>query len=295
MSVIHILIEFFKNKISLQNSEDRFPTYLIRRLWSIVYLIVISYTLILNFVAPDLVDVLQPIKLQDFVLQEKIWIVIWLTVFLWPIMEELLFRWGMKWWGWNASLLLGSIVFVIVKYLVADTMHSLIISQFIRSIAWYAIYFLCVIFSFHLFKPRFPQISRMYIKWKRLIFRGLTISFALAHVSNFDLNQPGSWFVLLFIIPQLLLGIMLGFVRIIWWLGRSIKLHMFHNLIQLIPIFLFKYFTWMWKEILTYVPNMKPEQLTTNPIMIIWWFYVVVLLCFVWYNIIWEIRSWKSC
>lgn len=257
---------------------------------SVFYLIVIWYTLLVTFIFPEIKDGLQPVKLQEFIFGEHIRKVVGLTVLLWPLMEELLFRAGIKRWGRNVSWLLWAVLFFIVRYFLGSTIDSLWLDQISRSLLGYLIYLGCVVLCFHAFKPLFSKLSRLYARRPWWIFWLSTLCFWLVHLSNFNLDQ-WNWIMLLLIVPQILLWIMLWFVRVKRWLTYSIVLHMFHNLIQIIPIIILKQLSGPWKDVLSYIPNMKPEDLSWNP-----WFYMsalygILLMLFVWYNLKNEISA----
>jgi hypothetical protein len=118
----------------------------------------------------------------------------------------------------------------------------------------------------------------------------LTTGFALAHVSNFDISKGRDPMILLLIVPQLMLGVMLGFVRMQWWLGRSMVLHMFHNALQLIPILLIKQIVWPTWDILS-LQTLSPEILSGSPWFIVAWLYALLFMGFIIYNIFQEIVS----
>lgn len=113
------------------------------------------------------------------------------------------------------SWLLGAIIFLVLEYFFAHYLDGLIESQFYKSVIVYATYAACVILSFHCFRPWFPNLSRIYARWPGVVFWLLTVAFALAHIGNFDLDEWNR-LMLLMTVPQLFLGIMLGFVRIQW-------------------------------------------------------------------------------
>jgi len=235
MSIIVSLIDF----LSSYRTDSSWRTWWrILRTWGLFYLLVLIYTSLLTYTMPDLTDQFQPIKLIQFITWEHIVFVLLLAVVLWPLMEELAFRAGMKWWWWNVALLLWSLVFVWITYFFDSRFHWLPFNQFWKSISSYMLYILIVIVVFHAIKQRFPRISRWYITFTPWLFWLLTFIFAWVHLSNFDLSGTIDRRIILLVIPQLFLGIMLWFIRMNAWLGASIWIHMFHNLIQLIPIVL---------------------------------------------------------
>lgn len=288
MSVLYSLYRFFTStRFTLEQFSIRWLSIL--QVWSVFYILVITYTLLLTYIAPGLMETMQPVKLQEFVFGENTIFIVALTVIIWPLMEELLFRAGMKRWWRNVSFLLWALLFWFIKYILNDYFLSLGLSQFYLSLAVYTLYGVCVLTVFHVVKPRLSSISRIYTRFSWWIFRSLTLLFGLVHLSNFSFTSR-NWSLVLLIIPQIILGVMLGFVRMNWWLSSSIALHMFHNLIQLIPLLILKQLVWPHKDILTYIPNMSSTDLLSNPWSIVSWLYGGILFVVIAWNIIKEIQ-----
>ena len=281
MSAVRLLFHFLKTYRSWQAVIS---VNLIWRIRSVSYVLVLLYSFVLMKSFPSLQDI-QPLRLQEFISQEAIRTVLWLTVVLWPLMEELLFRAGMKWWGRNVSWLWAALLFVLMKIFFSWRFEHLIVNDLRRSLASYGFFVFCAVLSFWILKPRFPRISRAYALWSAWIFWVLTLGFGLVHLGNFDLGN-WNWMMLLLVVPQIILWIMLGFVRMQRWLGRSIYLHMFHNLIQIIPLLLLKYFGGIDLEM--QITNFT--HINQDSAWIVYaWLYFVLLFWFVCYHIIKEI------
>lgn len=281
MSVYRKLIHYLR---FYSPSTEIYSWWFLFQTRSVFYIIVIWYTLLVTFFFPEIKDGIQPVKLQEFIFGEHIRKVIGLTVLLWPLMEELLFRAGIKRWWRNVSWFLWAILFFLLRYLLGSSIDALWWNQVYRSLLWYLMYLWCVILCFHTFKPLFPNLSRIYARRSWWIFRLSTLCFWLIHLTNFDLSRWNR-IMLLLVVPQILLGVMLWFVRVKRWLAYSIILHMFHNLIQIIPVFILKQFSGPGKDILNYIPNMKPEDMLWNPWSYVAAFYAIFLMLFVWYNV----------
>jgi len=291
MSVLHSLYRFFtSSRFTLERFSVRWLSILQVR--SVFYVLVILYSLIISYAMPELVESMQPIKLQTFILGDNTLFIVLLAVVIGPLMEELLFRAGMKWWGRNVSFLLWAILFWLIKYFLYDYLLSFQLSQFYLSLVVYSLYILCVIIVFQLIKPFLPSISRRYSSYPWFIFRSLTILFGFIHLSNFSFSQ-WSWSFVLLIVPQIILWVMLGFVRMNWWLWSSIWLHMFHNLVQLIPLLIIKQIVWSNSTIATYIPNTKslPDLSLSYSWTLLSWLYGGVLFVVVWWNVYKEIKG----
>lgn len=285
MSIIRLLFQFLG---SYRRQELDFSFSLICRTWAVFYVGVLLYTFLIMFFLPQLQDS-QPVKLQEFINSWNIFFVVLLGAITGPFMEELLFRAGMKWWGKNISWLAGALLLIIIKLFFSWWIQDLVINDIYRSLIYYLIYFLCAVLSFWLLKPWFPKLSRAYSRWQGRIFWILTIGFGLVHLTNFELVWANRIIVLL-VVPQMLLWIMLGFVRMQWWLGRSMIVHMFHNLIQIIPLLLLRYF-WIAD---TNVQKIDIAYLSHNYGLLILGLYFLALFSFVSYQCIKEIIAFSE-
>lgn len=85
-------------------------------------------------------------------------------------------------------------------------------------------------------------LRRLFDRHFRLIFYGAAGAFALLHLGNYT-RLAEIWFLApLLVLPQFLLGVMLGYVRMrlgfVWCTG----IHMLHNAIILIPVLVLAHF-----------------------------------------------------
>lgn len=76
----------------------------------------------------------------------------------------------------------------------------------------------------------------------RIAFYVFAIVFGLIHISNYDLDNNSLLFAPVLIIPQIVLGGYLGYIRVKFGLQWSMLLHACYNFILLAPSLLIKYF-----------------------------------------------------
>jgi len=74
---------------------------------------------------------------------------------------------------------------------------------------------------------RFP-ISLLWNKRFKLIFWLFTIIFAAIHLSNFGAEVP-FYLMPILVLPQFILGIMLGYIRVGWGFWYGVLFHALHN------------------------------------------------------------------
>ncbi len=151
------------------------------------------------------------------------WVFVLLTVVMAPIIEELIFRWHLRQpiviLCVIAAMLGGGLVYAFRQDLLA-LWPMVIVLVFIAAL-------LVLLLSSNGVRA---AISKFYHRFFPLIFYGTVVIFALAHLGNFSDVQ--NWYVApILVLPQALIGLFLGYVRVrnnIFW---SIYFHAFHNMI----------------------------------------------------------------
>lgn len=137
-----------------------------------------------------------------------------------PILEELIFRAQLR--RFSATILFVSLVFGACLMAALHTAWAFLISPII-----FAPLFLLYRFTLA------GSISRKFKFWKRLFpwyFYFTAICFALVHLSNFEKGTALLPFGILYTLPQLGIGLILGYTRMNYGLKYSIALHSLYNL-----------------------------------------------------------------
>lgn len=145
----------------------------------------------------------------------------WLQALLWaPLVEEMVFRYSLRritqaYWllpsaavvmfngpGWSTGLFLLAIV--LLSWRTAEGWPSTRPSMSSSVALWY--------------RRLFP--------WLFYVF---SLAFAAVHLINFKLHQTPLWLMPLLVLPQLLTGLVLGWLRVRRGIGASIALHALFN------------------------------------------------------------------
>ncbi|MET1056446.1 MAG: CPBP family glutamic-type intramembrane protease [Pedobacter sp.] len=150
------------------------------------------------------------------------------AVLLAPILEELIFRAQLK--RFSGMLLFVSLIFGALLSAIVKTYWALLISPLIFGI-------LFITYRFTLA----GSVTRKFRFWKRVFpwhFHLTAVCFALLHLANFEKGIALLPLGLLYTLPQLSIGLMLGFTRMIYGLKYSIILHSLYNLFFVIVLFL---------------------------------------------------------
>lgn len=140
-----------------------------------------------------------------------------------PIWEELVFRGTLR--RFTASLLFISAVPGTILTELTGTAWAYLVSPFLFVI-------LFLLYRFNLAE----SITRKYRFWTRLFpwyFHFTTLCFALIHLSNYEKGISLLPFGLLYTLPQLMIGLILGYTRMRYGLKYSMVLHGMYNFVPM--------------------------------------------------------------
>jgi uncharacterized protein len=153
------------------------------------------------------------------------------VVILAPLFEELFFRFPLNSPKWSLGIIVISIFgYFLPKLLLLflPKINQELLTLFILSISSMA---------FSVYEPS----RKMKLNWKKhfkWVFYVVAFLFGMVHIGNFSLNEiTWQWYFLLpfLVIPQLVMGLFLGYIRLRYGLLFSIIFHAFHNLIFILP------------------------------------------------------------
>lgn len=164
-------------------------------------------------------------KVEDYLKELSRTQILLFTVFLAPIIEELLFRFHLK----HPRLILIFVVFSIFALV-----HSFL--GLTQSKMTVIISFGLIVFTF-----LFLQIGHVLKSWKSIVtryygvfFYWTVIVFAFFHAFNFETTDIQWYFIPVLVMPQFTLALLLGYVRIKKHLGYAIYIHGLNNLIPVL-------------------------------------------------------------
>jgi membrane protease YdiL (CAAX protease family) len=158
---------------------------------------------------------------------EKSTIFIVYGVFLAPVIEEFIFRSWFKWSRKNSIILI--ILFV-----------ALIVLSFIRTktLIYVAVMFILGVIFFSISKSLKHEISELISTNIKYFYWGSSIVFGMIHASNFVGNI---WCLIGFSFilgsPQIVAGLIFGYIRLNYGLRYSILIHVFNNSLLLFSLF----------------------------------------------------------
>jgi membrane protease YdiL (CAAX protease family) len=150
------------------------------------------------------------------------------AVVLAPILEELIFRAQLR--RFSGMLMFVSLIFGVLLSAFLKTYWAFLVSPLIFSL-------LFLIYRFTVA----GSVTRKFTLWKRLFpwhFHLTAVCFALLHLVNYENGIALLPIGLLYTLPQLAIGLVLGFTRMIYGLKYSIALHSLYNLFFVIVVFI---------------------------------------------------------
>lgn len=234
------------------SEQKKFSTKLINflRLWIIQFGVAIVLGIIVTIVATivkyDMND-----NLVNSVLDKlPIFTIIFLTVIFAPISEELTFRLFLKYSPFRFGFSLSFITLFVLGILEQFHIYSLSLIRYQLGIidpVVYSIVYIIVGLALGslvgvVFKAFTNQqfIEKIYKKIFPLLFYLSAIGFGLMHISNYP-NFGNIWYLApVFVLPQLVIGFFLAYIRTKYGFKWSVALHAMHNFTTLIPTLLLK-------------------------------------------------------
>ncbi len=165
-------------------------------------------------------------------------LLLFLGVVLAPIMEEIIFRLYLR---FDLRTLFISLLGLCLFF---GSMYSMT-GMFIVFLL--ILSFTLGLFFFALLNPRFDVIMRHFwdshFPW---IYFGSAILFGMAHLSNFYMPSGQLWLLSPFLVlPQAVLGLILGYIRIKRGIWAAILFHALHNGFLIVPTLILLKYGWV--------------------------------------------------
>lgn len=172
-------------------------------------------------------------KVLAFAQTVPFWQIILFAVILAPLWEEAVFRLPLRYTPINLAIPFGLGLMLIVSSLTATSP----LPPIARVSLLAAVVTLAVVLWLWLKELNSQPIHTFYERWIGLLFYGLALAFGLIHVSNFtSLRVQALLLAPLLVLPQTVIGVFLGFIRLqygFWW---AVLTHGFHNACAITPL-----------------------------------------------------------
>ncbi|KAI9130871.1 type II CAAX prenyl endopeptidase Rce1 family protein [Acaryochloris sp. CCMEE 5410] len=174
-------------------------------------------------------------KVLEFAQTVSFWQIILFAVILAPLWEEAVFRLPLRYTPINLALPFGLGMMLIVSFLTSAGILPPVAGM--PSLTGMVV--LAVVLWLWLRQLDSQPIHAFYEKWIGWLFYGLALAFGLIHVSNFtSLGVQALLLAPLLVLPQTVIGVFLGFIRLkygFWW---AVLTHGFHNACAITPLLL---------------------------------------------------------
>jgi hypothetical protein len=275
------------------------------RIWalSLVFLFISSMIIgiVINYLTPDVENNMGADFAELLTKGDGVWqmflnysILIFITVILPPLLEETMFRLPQRYSPFSISFSLAVIIFFLFNLilgllnqndLLSESFISLIkANPYLYYSIWLIIGLLIAIGLGFILKKFANQakIKRFYQKYFFLIFYSTTLLFGLAHVLNWE-NIADVWYLTpLLVIPQIIIGSFLGFIRMKFGFIYAMLYHGLHNGMLVFPFLIIP--SLISKDYLQLISHENPEQFLEkleNPdgsILLIILFFIIFFL-----------------
>lgn len=167
-----------------------------------------------------------PHAMTDLIDTMQLWKVMLMAVILAPIMEEMLFRFHLRYRSLTAVFLFGSAIFLGWLLCSINGVAPDLLALNLSYIQYAIVGIVLILFLFIIYRKRVGYFSDF-----GLVFYTTALVFAFAHVTNFEVPDGKEIFAPLMVLPQLLLALYLGYIRLKRGIFSAMFLHAFNNAI----------------------------------------------------------------
>lgn len=232
------IVRFIKHP-TLNKAENDTPLAIFRRI-----IILISWLYVLVFPLAILITVLLKAlnysgvnAVNQFAMNGNFWTVLFLGALVAPLIEEITFRLPLRFSPTNLALSVFFALRIIASYISRQYFpHE---NTFLYS--WIIpIIFAAVLFSLCQSPQWKSRIMDWYVQKFSVFFYSLTILFGLLHITNYSDVRNILLIIVLLGIPQIIVGIVLGYIRITYGFGYGLLMHSLYNAFLLVPASLAK-------------------------------------------------------
>lgn len=207
---------FIKKESDKIFNNQLFPLVLICLLFAFTSSYLVEFLVQLNWI-----KALPKFNLFD-IKEKKIYLFL-MAVFAAPLIEETIFRYQLKNWhlaflGWAVS------TGILIKFVIpAHPFIGFVIASIIFLIPFY-------------FKKVKIERFKFIAKFFKYHFYITALIFGLSHIHNYNNPLQFGWGILLLVIPQLFIGVVLGYVRMRFGLKNAMILHAAYNFIPALSL-----------------------------------------------------------
>lgn len=227
------ILYFFKN-LSYKTEINPIPFYhkigQILMLIGWLYLILLPISLVLNLLL-NLFVYQGENKVGTLLTENPLWFVMIFGAFIGPLLEETLFRLSLKFKPIYASL--TSAVFV--YYLLNIILGYISINSIVIPIMLFVFPILVGLIIFFITNAKKESIHHFFERYFKVIFYTFVIMFAFMHITNYTDRLAILLIAPLLVLPQLIVGFLLSYIRMRQGFGYAVFAHAIYNGVLLFP------------------------------------------------------------
>ncbi len=154
-----------------------------------------------------------------------VWYIPVATVIVAPLLEECIFRLPLR--AFALNLVLSACLIALVAMGMPTSARAF--WPGILAIAFVSLYL-------GIRGKKLKKLQALYNRYPHAVFYSTALLFGAVHITNYD---PQVWpFLPVLVLPQIIIGLLLGFVRLRYGFIWAFLLHAFHNSCLLLPIFI---------------------------------------------------------
>jgi hypothetical protein len=204
----------------------------VSKLISWLYLILIPVGIIINIVLTTL-DYKGSNDVETLINEAPLWFVVVLGAIIAPALEETIFRLSLRFRPIYFSLSTAVICFYFSGTIfrnIEETLQSFFLLRIILPLFIGGLMYILIKFT-----PLNSLLSKMYKRFFAVIFYISAIVFGLIHISNYTERGTVLFMLPLLVLPQIIVGFVLGYVRIKYGFRYSYLLHAIFNGALILP------------------------------------------------------------
>jgi hypothetical protein len=208
------------------------------RLWSLTFLFAISFALLVNILLASTGHTEENFKLIEFVDELSSFFVVLVVVVLAPITEEIAFRLWLRFSPLKWALGISFFSFFLISFFSEGAFNLYDVENILRSL-FFLVFVFVAIFLVLRRRDVYKYVKQFFEKYFHIFFYIITLTFAMIHIANYDVNLKEIWyFAPLLVFPQLFLSLLIGFVRIKYGFVWAVLTHALNNSVAILPILL---------------------------------------------------------
>ena len=280
-SVLYVFFNFLKKpdyNIEINKSKFAKKLWDVFRLWALAAFVAVVVGLIFSKLVSSLGLDTDDNAVLDLFREAPIYLFV-LSAFLWaPIFEETAFRLGLKFSPFRLGFACS---FLFIVFLDVLFVFNIDLSKYfnwflgdasrVMVILFYLILLIVpgIILGF-LFKfLNKEKINKFYQKKFFFLYYFSSIFFGIVHLFNYN-NFKEAWYLMIFLAtPQIIIGLILGFVRMRYGINWSMILHFIHNSLLSAPLIIFSFLSEETTRIMVTEGDIQAEKIVENDILLI--------------------------